>query len=138
MRRHHGENNRRIQELERDPLWDVTHADHNDDYPQPEPVNGHIPDYVARSAFGQTLIGETERCNDNSQHAQSQQESFSQRASRSPMVDFELNEYGSCETSRATGFDVGFDVSEPDLNFGFDFGENQNQDKRDGGLLDLF
>ena len=131
--------NRHIRELERDPLWDITYADRNDDYLQSEPINGHIPDYVARSTFGETVVGETERCGDNSQHTRSQHESFSNYADqRGPMVDFELNEYGSCETDHDTGLDLGFDTPDPDLDFGFGSDADRKKDNRGGGLLDFF
>ena len=136
MRRHHRENNRRIRELERNPLWDVTHADHTDDYPEPKPVNGHIPDYRAESIFGETLIGETERCGDNSRHARSQQDAFSQSARRRPNTSFELNEYG-CETNHESEPDFGVDL-DFGMDLGFDDDRKSSRKKNSGGLLDFF
>ncbi len=135
MRPHRRANNRRIRELERNPLWEVTSADHTDDYPQPEEVDGNIPDYKAESIFGETLIGETERCGDNSLHSRNQQDAFGQSARRRPDRTFELNEYG-CEINHEPDFGIGLD-------FGMDFGLGDNKQssrKRSdsGGLFDFF
>lgn len=134
MHPHRRANNQRIRELEQNPVMEVTHADHTDEYPQPNPVNGHIHDYQAESIFGETIIGETERCGDNSQHSRSQRDAFGQSA-RQPDTSFELNEYG-CETNYEPDFGV-------DLDFGMDLGYNdsgKSDRKKDnsGGLFDFF
>ena len=135
MRSHRRANNRRIRELERNPLWDVTHADHTDDYPEPDLINGHIPDYRAESIFGEVLLGETERCGDNSRHSRDQREAFGQRARRRPNTSFELNEYG-CKRNSEPNFEMDLDF---EMDFGFNGSKKSSRKKsRGGGLLDLF
>lgn len=137
MSPHDRANNRRLDQLERNPLWDVTHADHTNEYPQPDPIDGHIPDYQAQSVFGDTLIGETEQCGDHSQHAQSQRETFGRDAARTPDRQFELTEYG-CEADHHVNREVGIDV-DFDLDLGFDDSRRSTSEKSNSsGLLDLF
>lgn len=82
--------NERLRELERNPFCDPVRADHTDRYPDPEPVNGRIPDYIAECAFGPNIIGEVEKRGNNSRHTQNQFEAFGSAAAESSMVDFEV------------------------------------------------
>lgn len=78
-----------LTELERDPLWDPIAADHTDREPQPDTVNGHVPDIVAEGPFGRRKIVEVEHRDDDSQHAQSQQNAFEQASVYDPPTEFE-------------------------------------------------
>lgn len=91
--------NERLRELERSPICDPVRADHTDRYPDPEPVNGHIPDYVAECSLGPNVIGEVEERGDMSRHTQDQFEAFGSAAAESPMLDFEVAWFGDEEES---------------------------------------
>lgn len=86
---HDREVNERLTELERNPLWDPVAADHTDREPQPDPVNGHIPDIVAEGVFGRRKVVEVEHRDDDSAHAQSQQQAFEQASIYDPTTEFE-------------------------------------------------
>lgn len=88
---HNARLNKRLEELERNPFCTPVRADHTDNYPDPEPINGHIPDYVATCAFGPDIIGEVERRGDNSRHTRDQFEAFESAAEDSPLIDFEVS-----------------------------------------------
>lgn len=86
---HDREVNERLTELERNPLWDPVAADHTDREPQPDEMNGHIPDIVAEGPFGGRKLIEVEHRNDDSEHAQNQQDAFEQASVYDPMTEFE-------------------------------------------------
>lgn len=91
------EHNNKIDELahraELNPFERVVAADHTDDYPDPDPVNGHIPDLVTEDSWtGVQTLTEVESSTDQSSHAQEQAEAFGTKA-EDPMFDFETKFY---------------------------------------------
>lgn len=87
---HNREVEAELDRLERHPFREPVKADHTDRYPQPEEVNGHIPDIVTEhSLFGTQTLIEVEHRGDNSQHTQSQQDAFEEASVYDPATEFE-------------------------------------------------
>lgn len=87
---HDRELDERLRQLERNPFCDPVAADHTDEYPDPEPVNGHIPDIKVDCAFGGGRIEEVEHRDDTSQHTRDQHSAFQEAADSNPGLGFEV------------------------------------------------
>lgn len=87
---HNREIGEELTELERAPLWDPVAADHTDRYPEPEKVNGHIPDIVAEGPFGTRRLIEVEHPGDTSKRTREQHDAFERADIYDPMTEFEV------------------------------------------------
>lgn len=101
-RKHQRRLKQRLDSLESDPFRDPVFADDVEGYRDPPKVNGHVPDYGYETAFGEIVVGEVERCGDNSAHTQSQERAFEQFDSLGPFTDNETVFYG-CEEEEQNG-----------------------------------
>lgn len=94
---HNRRNKRRLDNLEENPFTRPVFADHTDEYPDSQSVNGHVPDYVYTTALDETVIGEVEQRGDHSKHSQEQGEAFELFDSRGPFFENETVFYGKVD-----------------------------------------
>jgi hypothetical protein len=80
----------RVAELEGDSRWEVTAVSGMDGYPDPDPLDGHAPDYVAETAFGELLVGVVADPADNSPATLRRQEALRGAAAGQPRSEFEV------------------------------------------------